>query len=234
MFKCNLSAKTKLTWGDATGGPSSLLVLWRRRKALRWLGIEPRSTAWKAAMLATIPPSLRKMVFTANSSIFLGIETETSPAFKKCMGLHWCGWLASGTCEMIHCVCISHVIEVSVNAAFAAWIERSIGVCLLNSVRNPPTLRTAGVRRRDNGADPVFGPNRRRLEWQNLRTFIRLCTQLFSHMQSYSPKHVKRWCVKSVEFPFTFKWQVSVTSTYLFSILYQSQYQKLGFIDWQS
>ena len=28
---------------------------------LQWSGIKPESTAWKAAMLTTIPPSLRKM-----------------------------------------------------------------------------------------------------------------------------------------------------------------------------
>ena len=33
------------------------------RNSLQWLGIEPRSTAWKAAMLTTIPPSLRKLQY---------------------------------------------------------------------------------------------------------------------------------------------------------------------------
>ena len=28
------------------------------KKSLRWPGIEPGSTAWKAAMLTTIPPTL--------------------------------------------------------------------------------------------------------------------------------------------------------------------------------
>ena len=30
----------------------------KRKKSLRWPGIEPGSTAWKAAMLTTIPPTL--------------------------------------------------------------------------------------------------------------------------------------------------------------------------------
>ena len=29
-----------------------------KKKSLRWPGIEPGSTAWKAAMLTIIPPSL--------------------------------------------------------------------------------------------------------------------------------------------------------------------------------
>ena len=46
----------------------SELVTWPKRSklVLRWPGIEPGSTAWKAAMLTTIPPSL-VMLFRAGA-----------------------------------------------------------------------------------------------------------------------------------------------------------------------
>ncbi len=42
---------------------------------MRWPGIEPGSTAWKAAMLATIPPTLvvnaglQELVYNSKSSV---------------------------------------------------------------------------------------------------------------------------------------------------------------------
>ncbi len=52
--------------------------------------------------------------------------------------------------------------HTGVHAAFAGWTERGIRRarrlrCLLNGMQSPPTRRTAGVRRRGNGADPAWG-----------------------------------------------------------------------------
>ena len=41
----------------------------KKKIHLRWPGIEPGSTAWKAAMLTTIPPSLQKGGITAADSV---------------------------------------------------------------------------------------------------------------------------------------------------------------------
>ena len=38
-------------------GPGRLFYRQLEQKAMRWPGIEPGSTAWKAAMLTTIPPT---------------------------------------------------------------------------------------------------------------------------------------------------------------------------------
>ena len=42
------------------------------QKVMRWPGIEPGSTAWKAAMLTIIPPSLVDTTWTTKSTIRLG------------------------------------------------------------------------------------------------------------------------------------------------------------------
>ena len=42
---------------------------------MRWPGIEPGSTAWKAAMLTTIPPSLRFFIYGGRKNI-LHIQIE--------------------------------------------------------------------------------------------------------------------------------------------------------------
>lgn len=60
---------------------------------LRWPGIEPGSTAWKAAMLTTIPPSLWcKWNFAANSAVNTDVNccksTETGGAEERKREVH--------------------------------------------------------------------------------------------------------------------------------------------------
>ena len=53
----------------------------KKEKFLRWPGIEPGSTAWKAAMLTTIPPTLVEVCW-AKFNYFI-LLTQSPGVFPK-------------------------------------------------------------------------------------------------------------------------------------------------------
>ena len=81
------------TWVSCIAG--RLLTGWATREVtkvspLRWLGIEPRSTVWKAAMLTTIPPMLLKY-----TQIFYIVNKWLIKAVKELNWKDGCMWAKS-------------------------------------------------------------------------------------------------------------------------------------------
>lgn len=74
-------ARKMATWragGAAQVQQGTILDAGRRKAGMRWPGIEPGSTAWKAAMLTTIPPTQLPATFLK----LLQLPVSTSSSFR--------------------------------------------------------------------------------------------------------------------------------------------------------